>query len=182
MHAYYFDNLPGDPRLPHDYVPSRPVSEETLQKLGLKHWHIPVEGHEPTIDEVARTHGYKYRDVIDVSKAGLGEAFEANTKAFFDEHMHGHDEIRFILDGSGFSDVRETPTEAWIRLPLSAGDLLVIPAGMYHRFTLDETDAIKAVLLFKFQPKRVAFSRGPETDVSPSRKEYLESIGVSMGA
>ena len=73
MRAYYFDNIPGDQRLAHDYVPSRPVSEETLSNICLKHWYIPVEGHQPKVDEVAQTQGYKNRDTINVSKAGLGE-------------------------------------------------------------------------------------------------------------
>lgn len=73
MRAYYFDNLPGDQRLPHDCLPSRPVSEETLSKLSLKHWHIPVDRHEVEVDEVARQQGYKNRDIINCSEAGLGD-------------------------------------------------------------------------------------------------------------
>jgi len=43
----------------------------------------------------------------------------------------------------------ETPTEAWIRLVIGPGDLLVTPAGMYHRFTLDEANNVKALRLFQ---------------------------------
>lgn len=73
MRAYYFDNIPGDQRLPHDYVPSRPVSKETLDKLNVKSWRIPVEGYEPKIDALALEQGYKNRDIINVSKEGLGD-------------------------------------------------------------------------------------------------------------
>jgi 1,2-dihydroxy-3-keto-5-methylthiopentene dioxygenase len=73
MRAYYFDNLPGDQRLPHDCVPSRPVAPETLAKLNVKVWTIPVAGHEAAVDALARERGYKNRDTIEVSKEGLGE-------------------------------------------------------------------------------------------------------------
>jgi len=73
MRAYYYDNIPGDQRLPHDYIPSRPVSSQTLEALSVKYWIIPVEGHEPKIDEIAKERDYKNRDYIDVSEEGLGE-------------------------------------------------------------------------------------------------------------
>jgi hypothetical protein len=73
MRSYYFDNLPGDQRLPHDYVPSRQVVPEKLKQLGIHFWSIPVEGHEPKLDAVAKERDYKNRDTINVSKEGLGE-------------------------------------------------------------------------------------------------------------
>ena len=72
MRAYYFDNLPGDQRLPHDYIPSQPVSSDTLTKLGINFWAIPVDGYEPKLDAIAHERGYKNRDTINVSKEGLG--------------------------------------------------------------------------------------------------------------
>lgn len=73
MRAYYYDNIPGDQRLPHDYTPSQPVSSDTLTTLGVKFWAIPVDDdYERKIDAVAEEQGYKNRDTINVSKEGLG--------------------------------------------------------------------------------------------------------------
>ncbi|KAJ2917722.1 hypothetical protein MD484_g2722, partial [Candolleomyces efflorescens] len=178
MRAYYFDNLPGDQRLPHDYIPSRPVSGEKLRQININFWQIPVEGYLPHVDAVAKERGYKNRDLINVTKEGLGDIYEEKIKSFFEEHMHEDEEIRYILSGSGFFDVRESPSDEWIRIAVEPGDLLVIPAGIYHRFTLDENNAIKALRLFQDEPKWVPYNRGPETEANFHRVEYLKTIGV----
>jgi len=154
------------------------VSAETLKALSISFWTIPVEGHESKINEIAEERGYKNRDVINCTKEGLGQAYEEKLKNFFQEHMHEDEEIRYVLSGSGFFDVRETPSDAWIRLAVEPGDLLVIPPGIYHRFTLDENNDIKAMRLFKDEPKWIPYNRGQETDANPYRVQYLTSIGV----
>jgi 1,2-dihydroxy-3-keto-5-methylthiopentene dioxygenase len=37
------------------------------------------------IDQVAQERSYKNRDVINVSKAGMGDAYESKIKIFFEE-------------------------------------------------------------------------------------------------
>lgn len=72
-------------------------------------------------------------------------------KMFYEEHLHLDDEIRYILDGSSYFDVRDRD-DRWIRVAMSKGDLITLPAGIYHRFTVDE-----AVRVF-----RVGSQTGPE--------------------
>jgi hypothetical protein len=82
--------------------------------------------------------------------------------------MHEDEEIRYILSGSCFFDVRgalkcfkrtlstaneytyaEHPSDKWIRVHVLPGDLIVILAGIYHRFSLDELNQVKGLRLFK---------------------------------
>ncbi|KAF5377425.1 hypothetical protein D9757_009731 [Collybiopsis confluens] len=199
MRAYYFDNLPGDQRLPHDFNPSRPVDPDTLQSIKVESWYIPVEGHEDKLDGVAKERDYRNRDVIEISKKGLGDIYDEKLKGFYKEHIHEDEEIRYILQGGGFFDVRrmslpllffrithnaytlfaEAPSDQWIRLAVSAGDLLVIPAGIYHRFTVDERNLTRTVRLFKDEPKWSAIYRGTESESNPHRIEYIKSISVA---
>lgn len=73
----------------------------------------------------------------------------------------------------------ETPSESWIRVAMGPGDLLVLPAGIYHRFTPDENNRVQAMRLFKDEPKWIPYNRSVETDNSASRQDYLQSIGVA---
>ncbi|KAG1769960.1 1,2-dihydroxy-3-keto-5-methylthiopentene dioxygenase [Suillus placidus] len=155
MRAFYFDNIPGDQRLLHD------------------------SGIPNQVDTVAKERSYRNSDIMTITKDGLGDLYEAKLKSFYEEHMHEDDEIRYILEGSGFWDIREHPSDSWIRCQIDAGDLLVIPAGIYHRFTLDENDMIKALRLSKDESKWTPFKRDSSTDVHPSRVDYLKGIAVN---
>ena len=84
MRAYYFDNLPGDQRLPHDCVPSRPVSDEALEAHNINFWHIPLDEYESKVDAIATARGYTNRELTDVSKEGLGEVISYR----FENNVH----------------------------------------------------------------------------------------------
>lgn len=191
MKAYYYDNLPGDQRLPHDS--SRPVSPSHLASLGIIHHQISsVSG----VDAIASERCYKNRDTIEISPSTLPN-YEEKVKNFFHEHLHEDEEIRYILEGGGYFDVRNQGDE-WVRIKLEKGDLMIMPAGIYHRFTTDEQNVssldrtsllgegsladvcfvllqyTKAMRLFKEDPKWTPLQRGEETDQNQYRKEYLQ--------
>ena len=99
----------------------------------------------------------------------------SQVKAFFEEHIHDAEEIRYILSGSGFFDVR-SKDDKWVRIHIKAGDLMTLPEGIYHRFTVDENDCIHAMRLFKGQPVWTPFNRPQEEHESRVKyvKEFLE--------
>jgi 1,2-dihydroxy-3-keto-5-methylthiopentene dioxygenase len=126
------DNLQGDQREAHDS--GRNVSVDELSKLGILYFQCPeVEG----VDELASERHYKNRDVITVSPQAMGDVYEDKVKMFFNEHLHEDEEIRYILEGNGFFDVR-SEGDQWIRISLEKFDGIVLPPGIYHRFTTDE--------------------------------------------
>lgn len=172
MKAYMHDELPGDQRAPHDS--GIPASINDLESLGCLYRSIDSDDE---IDAVSLERGYKHRDVVvvDEEKMGGAETYAAKLKMFYAEHLHDDEEIRYILDGEGYFDVRSND-DKWIRVLLEKNDLLVLPAGIYHRFTPAYSDYVKALRLFKDEPKWTAYPRPADDHVS--RKNYLASVGA----
>ncbi|KAK5997392.1 Acireductone dioxygenase [Cladobotryum mycophilum] len=165
MKAYMYDNLPGDQRLPHDS--GREIEIGQLGNLGVHYYHFADAG---KVDELAVERGYKNRDEIVVSPEKMGDVYEEKVKMFFHEHLHEDEEIRYIRGGQGYFDVRSKNDE-WVRIQLEKDDLIILPAGIYHRFTTDESNFVHAMRLFKDEPKWTPLNRNPELDTNEIRKE-----------
>jgi len=168
MKAYWYDNLPGDQREAHDS--GRTVDPTYLSNLGILHYNYDSL---TEVDRVASEREYKNRDTIEISPTTLPN-YEDKVKMFFHEHLHEDEEIRYIIDGGGYFDVRGKDDD-WVRIRLEKGDLMIMPSGIYHRFTTDEKNYTKAMRLFKDEPKWTPLTRGEETDGNQYRQEYLKT-------
>ncbi|KAH7432200.1 hypothetical protein KP509_07G013000 [Ceratopteris richardii] len=144
-------------------------------ELGVMHWEIDADNWQtdPTFLRVKSEQGYVFTETITVAPGALDE-YEKKTHHFFQEHLHPYEESRLILEGSGYWDIRDY-NDDWIRFRVCKGDMVTLPPGMYHRFTVDINDFIKAVLLFKETPTRVDILR-PDGDDTQARKEYITNV------
>jgi len=97
------------------------------------------------IEEMKQRGGYTTADVIDVSPDTPG--LEAMLARFDKEHTHSEDEVRFILAGRGifFLDLDECVAS----VEVGPGDMLRVPRGTRHWFTLCDERRIRAVRWFQ---------------------------------
>ncbi|MCO5602984.1 hypothetical protein L7F22_057126 [Adiantum nelumboides] len=149
-----------DPRLPHRYHPNRPVSQAHLTEVGVLHSKVDV-------DELQK------QEIVTLAPH-LVENFKELTDKFFHEHLHPYDESRIILEGNGYWDIPDYDGTI-IRFRVEKGDMITLPPGMYHRFTMDTNEYIKAMLLFKEVPERIDLLK-PQGDETLARKEYVTNI------
>jgi len=173
--AWYMDNSPDDPKSEHHLNPPQIIDIDKLYSLtGVEHWRVDVDNlkNDEGFANVRKTRGYDWDDTIEVSREKLPN-YDATIKKFYTEHLHEDEEIRLFLEGVGYFDVRDREEDKWIRIRAEKGDLLVLPAGSYHRFTADHTNYAKVMRLFCGNPQWMAIDR-PADDI-PARQKYLNS-------
>jgi 1,2-dihydroxy-3-keto-5-methylthiopentene dioxygenase len=131
-----------DQYAPNKLEPNVPVTVEDLKKIGICYWKLdadtytyptkaipwdPKDAKDPMLQQLRDDRGYSYADIITVHPDHLPE-FETKLKAFFEEHIHDAEEIRYILGGSGYFDVRNLE-DTWVRIHIKKGDLMTLPEG-----------------------------------------------------
>jgi len=166
------DGSDDEPRKPHLTDPPQFVDMQVLKDLGVNYWKIDADNFAKceTLKKVREQNQYDYEDQVTCQKCTM-ENYDAMIAKFFQEHIHTDDETRLVLDGSGYFDIRDARNDRWIRIEVVKNDMISIPPGLYHRFTLDENDYISVNRYFAGKPVWVPLNR-PQDD-HPIRQQYL---------
>ena len=97
------------------------------------------------IDEMKRRGGYVTADVVDVNPATPN--LDSMLAKFDKEHTHSEDEVRFILAGRGIFFLHIEGKV--VSVEVGPGDMLRVPKGTTHWFTLCEERRIRAIRWFQ---------------------------------
>jgi 1,2-dihydroxy-3-keto-5-methylthiopentene dioxygenase len=98
------------------------------------------------IDELKGRGGYVTADVIDVTPETPG--LDQMLAKFDREHWHDEDEVRFVIAGHGVFYIHGEDSRV-IAIEVEPGDLIRVPRGTRHWFTLCADRRIRAIRLFQ---------------------------------
>jgi 1,2-dihydroxy-3-keto-5-methylthiopentene dioxygenase len=127
--------------------PDSSIAPDVLAARGVLSWSVPADdaSRAELIAKVKREYGYVDEDFVEL-KPELPNLDEICAK-FDKEHFHTEDEVRFVVEGAGIFDVRDE-ADQWVRIEVTPGDMIVIPARAYHRFYLTDAKQIRCMRLF----------------------------------
>jgi 1,2-dihydroxy-3-keto-5-methylthiopentene dioxygenase len=102
--------------------------------------------YDEEIREIAGRRGYKVWDIVALSEAtpNLPDIL----KKFEQVHTHTEDEVRAITAGRGIFIIKGDEQTGYFDVELTVGDVISVPEGQPHFFTLMDNKAIVAVRLF----------------------------------
>ena len=122
------------------------ISEADLGRAGVHYERLPLDGYQEALERLKAARGYVAQDIVELRPEMPN--LQAVCDKFKPEHLHRDDEVRFVLEGEGIFDIRAQDGR-WMRVQVEAGDLIVVPADLYHRFFLTDRQQIRCVRLFK---------------------------------
>jgi 1,2-dihydroxy-3-keto-5-methylthiopentene dioxygenase len=139
-------------------IDAEPEIRASLAELGIDYerWSLDrvpadcsadqvLEAYGTEIEAMKQRGGYVTADVIDVNPATPN--LDAMLARFDKEHTHSEDEVRFILSGRGIFFLHIQGRVASVEV--GPGDMLRVPRGTTHWFTLCEDRRIRAIRWFQ---------------------------------
>jgi 1,2-dihydroxy-3-keto-5-methylthiopentene dioxygenase len=136
---------------------------ETLRGEGIGAEPFDPRSAEELTWRLKTQRGWQGEERVQLSQTVRVRTLEAMVAKEADEHAHTADEVRFIVQGEAVYDVRARD-ERWIRIWVSAGDLVTIPAKRYHRFLLGQQAGIEYVHIFEDRAALLSLFRQSQDD------------------
>jgi len=121
------------------WTPSKTVSQDAAAEEIL-------QAYSNEIQELKVAGGYVTADVIDVTPDTPG--LDAMLAKFDREHWHDEDEVRFTIAGHGLFHINSEALGV-IAIEVEEGDLIRVPRGTKHWFSLCGDRRIRAIRLFQ---------------------------------
>ena len=131
---------------PPDATPAPTLNDLLAVGVHYERLEVGSTGAQASLDALKSARGYIVQ--AEVQLTPTTENLEQICDKFKEEHLHTEDEVRFVLDGDGVFEIRAAD-ERWLRVFVESGDLLVVPANLYHRFFLTDRKHIHCARLFK---------------------------------
>lgn len=123
---------------PHELRQQDALSQDQQQAI--------LDAFRPELERLSREFGYISSDLIILNDKATPNLEELLAN-FEREHHHTEDEVRFIVEGEGaFTLTRHGDT---FRVLVTPGDLISVPRGTRHFFTLTQRRRVKAIRLFQ---------------------------------
>jgi methylthioribulose-1-phosphate dehydratase len=150
LQVWYLNRVPGERGAPSDreeFVP-----KERLQELGVLHWKLDADAFETdtTLTGIREDRGYSQMEIFTFFMGqGLDSHQEGHVKLNTpneDQDTRMSEEAQYLLDGSAFVDIHDA-SDTWIRIHAKKGDMLSLPSGVAHRFSLDRRNYAKVMQL-----------------------------------
>eukprot|EP01063_Lacrimia_lanifica_P016795 TRINITY_DN23372_c0_g1_i1.p1 TRINITY_DN23372_c0_g1~~TRINITY_DN23372_c0_g1_i1.p1 ORF type:complete len:317 (+),score=98.18 TRINITY_DN23372_c0_g1_i1:67-951(+) len=148
------------------------VSIKELRRLGIGYWKVLLHDYS-TLAQITRDRVYKQMDEVKLHQTAKGEAV---IEKWFAEHFNPDEHLFMVIEGSCYVDIRDKQ-DKWIRMHLTAGDLIATPPGLYHRITLDEDDYVWVMRLIRDSSRWLPVYRSERrADSHPARLKYVNAL------
>lgn len=145
----------------YEFWPVDPVPE-TLRRqsaLTIEEQEVVLAAFQQDLDRLSQEFGYISHDLIVLNPESTPN-LEQLLQNFERVHRHTEDEVRFIVDGEGiFTLTRNGET---FSVTVASGDLISVPAGTEHYFTLTDMRTVKAIRLFQTKQGWIAIYKEDE--------------------
>ncbi|GMS84340.1 hypothetical protein PENTCL1PPCAC_6515, partial [Pristionchus entomophagus] len=139
----------GDRRLPHHVFPPKHMTPDQLMtRAGVQYFKVDLDdtvAMKKRLSRVKTENKINSYDVFTINESTpdlqdkLEEYYEPVTK---DDNV-----VTMVTDGTCYFDV-EPEEEDWIRIQVERGDLIVIPKGLSHRFTITPKNFVQMQRFF----------------------------------